>query len=192
MAKDFIPQHGGYENLRSYQKATIVYDATVYFCDRFLRTGTRTHDQMIQAARSGKQNIAEGSMASATSKQTEIHLTNVARASQEELLADYQDFLRKHGSGEWPKDHPYRKRLQQLNRISNATYATFQQGIEHEDPTICANVIIGLVRVTCYLLDRQLAQLQEAFLEEGGIRERMTKARLERRAEQQREKGQGT
>ncbi len=94
MSDGFIPKHGGYENLLSYRKAEIVYDATVWFCDRFVDKRSRTHDQMIQAARSGKQNIIEGSMASATSKETEIKLTNVARASLEELLADYRDFLR--------------------------------------------------------------------------------------------------
>jgi len=190
MPKTFIPKHGGYQNLRSYQKAAIVFDATAHFCTRFLSKRDRTYDQMIQAARSGKQNIVEGSMASGTSKKTELTLTNVARASLEELLEDYQDFLRRHGSEEWPKEHPYRLRLQQLNRIPNADYTTFKKGIEHEDPVICANVIIGLIRVTCYLLDRQLAHLQETFVEEGGIRERMTHARLQRRAEQQ--KGPGT
>ena len=97
MSKGFIPPHGGYKNLLSYQKAEIVYDATVYFCDRFIDKRSRTHDQMVQAARSGKQNIVEGSMAAATSKETEIKLTSVARASLEELLADYRDFLRTRG-----------------------------------------------------------------------------------------------
>jgi four helix bundle protein len=92
MSDTFIPQHGGYQKLLSYQKAEIVYDATVSFCGRFIDRRSRTHDQMIQAARSGKQNIIEGSMASGTSKETEIKLTNVARASLEELLADYRDF----------------------------------------------------------------------------------------------------
>ena len=102
-----IPPHGGYQKLLSYQKAEIVFDATVYFCDHFIDRHSRTHDQMVQAARSGKQNIIEGSMASGTSKETEIKLTNVARASQEELLADYRDFLRSRGLTEWTKDHPY-------------------------------------------------------------------------------------
>lgn len=107
MADGFIPRHGGYRGLLSYQKAEIIYDATVYFCSRFIDTRSRTHDQMIQAARSGKQNIIEGSMASGTSKETEIKLTNVARASLEELLEDYRDFLRARGIDEWTKDHPY-------------------------------------------------------------------------------------
>src|SRR5437868_12796309 len=113
----FIPPHGGYQNLLSFQKAQIVYDATVYFCQRFLDKRDRTFDQMIQAARSGKQNIVEGSMASATSKESEIKLTNVARARLEELLTDYRDFLRTRELEEWPRDHPYVRRLRQLNRL---------------------------------------------------------------------------
>ena len=110
MTEHFIPPHGGYRNLLSYRKAEIVYDATVYFCSRFLDKRDRTYDQMIQAARSGKQNIVEGSMASATSKEMEIKLTNVARASLEELLTDYRDFLRTRRLAEWPKDHRYARR----------------------------------------------------------------------------------
>ena len=181
MSKGFIPRHGGYKNLRSYQKAEIVYDATVFFCNRFIDKRSRTHDQMIQAARSGKQNIVEGSMASATSKETEIKLTNVARASLEELLADYRDFLRVRGIQEWPKDHAYALRLRRLNAIPDATYETFRKGIESTDAAISANVIIGLISVASYLLDRQLRYLEQAFLKEGGLRERMTRARLEAR-----------
>jgi four helix bundle protein len=143
MAEGFIPPHGGYRQLFSYRKAEIVYDATVYFCSRFLDKRDRTYDQMIQAARSGKQNIVEGSMASATSKETEIKLTNVARASLEELLTDHRDFLRLRQREEWPKDHRYAQRLRQLNRLPDATYETFRKGIEHPDPAICTNVIIG-------------------------------------------------
>ena len=129
MAEGFIPPHGGYQQLLSYRKAEIVYDATVYFCARFLDKRDHTYDQMIQAARSGKQNIVEGSMASATSKETEIKLTNVARASLEELLTDFRDFLRLRHLEEWPKDHPYVQRLRQLNRLPDATYETFRKGI---------------------------------------------------------------
>jgi four helix bundle suffix protein len=180
----FIPPHGGYRKLLSYQRAEIVYDATVRFCARFLNRGDRTVDQMIQAARSGKQNIIEGSMASATSKETEIRLTNVARASLEELLADYRDFLRIRGLEEWPKDHPDACRLRQLVRIPDANYETFKKGLEHPDPAVAANVIIGLIKVTNYLLDRQIRQLEQAFVQEGGLRERMTRARLQERARQ--------
>ena len=181
MSKGFIPPHGGYKWLLSYQKAEIVYDATVYFCDRFIDKRSRTHDQMIQAARSGKQNIVEGSVAAATSKETEIKLTNVARASLEELLTDYRDFLRTHGFEEWSTGHAYAIRLRKLNKIPGATYETFRRGIENPDPAISANVIVGLIRVTIYLLTNQLRYLEKAFLEEGGLRERMTQARLRER-----------
>jgi len=183
-AGSFIPVHGGYQELLSYQKAEIVYGATVHFCDRFFSKRDRTHDQMVQAARSGKQNIVEGSQASGTSKEMEIKLTNVARASLEELLTDYRDFLRNRGLSEWTLDHPYARRLRQLNRQPGANYKTFRRGIEHPDPAICANVIIGLIKVTCFLLDRQIKRLEQDFLREGGLRERMTRARLTARAKQ--------
>lgn len=101
-----IPPHGGYQNLKSYQMSEIIYDATVAFCDRFINRRSRTHDQMVQAARSGKQNIAEGSMASGTSRKTELKLVGVARTSLEELLLDYQDYLRQKALPLWGKDHP--------------------------------------------------------------------------------------
>jgi four helix bundle suffix protein len=181
MSTGFIPPHGGYRKLLSYQKAEIVYDATVHFCDRFIDKRSRTRDQMIQAARSGKQNILEGSLAGGTSKETEIKLTNVARASLEELLEDYLDFLRVRGSREWPADHPYAIRLRELNRVPNANYETFRKGIEHADPVIVANVIIGLIRVASYLLDQQIRSLEKAFVKGGGLRERMTRARITER-----------
>ena len=182
LTEGFIPPHGGYKELLSYKKAQIVYDATVRFCARYIQRGDRTYDQMVQAARSGKQNIIEGSQASGTSKKMEIKLTSVARASLEELLEDYRDFLRTKGFEEWPLDHPYTKRLRELNRQSDADYGTFSKGIEHRDPAIAANVIIGLIKVTTYLLDRQLRQLEKAFVEEGGLSERMTSARLKKRS----------
>lgn len=178
MPKGFIPTHGGYSQLKSYQKSEIIFDATAYFTKRFFSKMDRTIDQMVQAARSGKQNIAEASMASGTSKEMEIKLTNVARASLEELLIDYRDFLRLRGLSEWPKEHPYTKRLRDLNKIPDGSYETFRKGIEHENPEICANVIIGLIKVATYLLFLQIRQLEQDFLREGGLRERMTKARL--------------
>lgn len=184
MPEGFIPPHGGYRKLLSYQRAEIVYDATVRFCARFVDRRDRTVDQMIQAARSGKQNIIEGSMASATSKETEIKLTNVARASLEELLADYRDFLRVRGLDEWARDHPHARRLGELIRTPDANYETFRKGLEPSDPAIAANVIIGLIKVANYLLDRQIRQLEQAFVKEGGLRERMTRARLNERARQ--------
>jgi len=181
MADHFIPPHGGYQKLLSYQKAEIVFDGTVRFCTRFLEKRDRTYDQMVQAARSGKQNIMEGSQASGTSKEMEIKLTNVARASLEELLGDYRDFLRVHGHEEWSKEHPTILRMRQLNRQPDANYETFKKGIEHADPSIAANVMIGLINLTNYLLDRQIAHLEAAFIKEGGLRERMTRARLAER-----------
>jgi four helix bundle suffix protein len=183
-ADGFIPVHGGYQELLSYQKALVVFQATQYFCDRFIDKRSRTHDQMVQAARSGKQNILEGSQASGTSKETELKLTNVARASQEELLEDYRDFMRARKIEEWTPDHRYAQRLRRLNRTPGANYDTFKKGIEHPDPAICANVIVGLIKVTNYLLDQQLRRLEQDFLKEGGLRERMTRARLAARAKQ--------
>jgi four helix bundle suffix protein len=174
----FIPPHGGYRNLIAYRKAEIVYDATVYFCNRFFSRRDRTRDQMIQAARSGKQNISEGSMDSGTSKESEIKLTGIARGSLEELLEDYRDFLRSRHLEEWSKDHPYVTRLRKLNRQPGANYETLRKGIEHPNPEICANVIIGLIKVTSYLVDQQLRRLERDFLTQGGLRERMTRARL--------------
>lgn len=181
MPDHFIPPHGGYKNLLTYQKSRIIYDGTVHFCKHFLKKGDRTQDQMIQAARSGKQNILEGSQASGTSKETEIKLTGVARASLEELLEDYRDFLRNRGAEEWPRNHPYTQRLRELNRRPNADYEIFRKGIEHPDPQIAANVLMGLIKVTTYLLDKQIAHLEREFLESGGMRERMMQARMKHR-----------
>ncbi len=184
MPEGFIPPHGGYAKLLSYQKSEIVYDATVNFCKRFIDFRDRTRDQMIQAARSGKQNIIEGSVASATSTETEIKLTSVARASLEELLADYRDFLRARQIEEWPRDHPYTDRLRQLNRTPGANYETFRKAVEHPEPAICANAIIGLIKLTNYLLDRQIRHLERTFVQKGGVRERMTHARITERNRQ--------
>jgi four helix bundle suffix protein len=178
----FIPVHGGYRNLITYQKSEIIYDGTGYFCDRFFRKFDRTIDQMVQAARSGKQNIAEASMASATSKETEIKLTNVARASLEELMLDYEDFLRKQKLLLWEKEHRLVARLRQLNRsVPNPTYETFKKAIEHESPEICANTMISLIKITTWLLNQQIKSLEKAFINEGGLRERMTRARIKNR-----------
>lgn len=111
----------------------------------------------------------------------EIKLVNVAKASQGELLTDYRDFLRTHKLQEWSDDHPYTQRLRELHRTKNPRYETYKKGIEHVDPAICTNVIIGLIKVTCYLLKRQIEYLEKDFLENGGIKERMTQARLQHR-----------
>jgi four helix bundle suffix protein len=172
-----IPPHGGYRDLKSYQMAEIVYDATVALCDRFIDRRSRTHDQMVQAARSGKQNIAEGSMASGTSKKTELKLIGVARASLEELLLDYQDFLRQHGFQIWGKDEPRAKAIRALARVSNRSYSTYRTYLENESPEISANAAICLIHQTNYLLDQQLRALEQEFLREGGFTERLYRAR---------------
>lgn len=181
MAEGFIPPHGGYQKLLSYRKSEIVYDATVYFCDRFIDRRSRTHDQMVQAARSGKQNIIEGSMASGTSKETEIKLTNVARASLEELLEDYRDFLRTRKFLLWDKSDSLAQTVRKLGYGTHVSYATYASHIEQANSETAANTIICLIHQTNYLLDQQLRSLETAFLKEGGLRERMTKARLESR-----------
>ena len=126
MTEPLIPAHGGYRDLKSFQSAELVYDATVKFCDRFIDRRSRTHDQMIQAARSGRQNIAEGSQASGTSKKTELKLVGVARASLEELLLDYQDFLRQRGLALWSKEHPTAQVVRRLAYAKNRAYATYR------------------------------------------------------------------
>lgn len=177
----FIPPHGGYRNLLTYRKSEIIYDGTVYFTNRFFGKYDRTAGQMVQAARSGKQNIVEASVASGTSKEMEIKLTNVARASLEELLIDYHDFLRTRKLNIWHKDHKLVTRLRELNRTPDANYETFKKAIENPNPEICANTMISLINITTYLLKRQIDSLEKAFLQEGGMRERMTKARIESR-----------
>jgi four helix bundle suffix protein len=176
--KGFIPLHGGYKNLISYQKSEIIYDGTIYFTKRFFQKYDRTIDQMVQAARSGKQNIVEASMASGTSKEMEIKLTNVARASLEELKIDYQDFLRTNKLPIWDKEHKLTTRFREINKTPNATYETYQKAIEHEQPEICANSMICLINIVSYLLAQQIKSLEIAFMNEGGLKEKMTKARL--------------
>ncbi len=181
-----IPPHGGYRDLRSYQMAEIVYDATVAFCNRFIDRRSRTHDQMVQAARSGKQNIAEASMASGTSKKTELKLIGVARASLEELLLDYEDYLRQQGFQVWGKDEPKAKEVRALAREADRSYATYRTYFEHERPETSANAAICLIHQTNYLLDQQLRALEQEFLREGGFTERLYRARSQARDEKRR------
>ena len=176
-----IPPHGGYEKLKSYQMSLLVYDATVKFCDRFISSKSRTHDQMVQAARSGNKNIAEGSQASGTSKKTELKLVGVARASLEELLGDYKDFLRQRGLTEWGKDHPMAVLVRRLAYAENRSYETYRTYIESASPEVAANTMLCLVHQTNYLLDHQLRQLEQAFLDEGGFTERLYQARQQTR-----------
>lgn len=175
-----IPPHGGFRELQSYQMAEIVYDATVVFCDRFINLRSRTHDQMVQAARRGKQNIAEGSMASGTSKKFELKLVGVARASLEELLPDFQDFLRQKGLALWGKDHPKARQVRGLCYRKNRSYTT-KPYIENSAPEIAANTMICLIHQTNYLLDQQLRVLEKAFLKEGGFTEKLYRARTQMR-----------
>jgi four helix bundle suffix protein len=181
--QNFIPPHRGYEELLSFQKARVVYDGTVEFCQRFLaKRGDRTVDQMVQAARSGKQNILEGSQASGTSKEMEIKLINVARASLEELLEDYRDFLRVRKQILWDKNSKEALFVRRLGSHKNRSCEAYRTYIETRPPEVVANILICLIHQTNYLLDQQLRQLEEAFLREGGLRERMTRARLSHRS----------
>jgi restriction system protein len=172
-----IPPHGGYRELQSYQMAEIVFDATVVFCDRFIDRRSRTRDQMVQAARSAKQNIAEGSMASGTSKKTELKLIGVARASLEELLLDFQDYLRQHGLPLWGKEHPKAREVRALCYRKNRSYSTYKPYLEDNSPEVAANAVICLIHQTNYLLDQQLRSLEKEFLKEGGFTERLYRAR---------------
>jgi four helix bundle suffix protein len=177
----FIPPHGRYQDLLSYRKAEIDYDLTYGFCQRFLTRGDRTIDQMVQAARSGKQNIAEGSQASGTSKETEIKLTNVARASLEELLVDYRDYLRVRDLRLWDKDSKEARFVRQLGGKPNVTFEAYRAFCETRPAEVVANIAICLIHQTNYLLDRQIRRLEQDFVKEGGLRERMTRARLQYR-----------
>src|SRR5574337_507253 len=187
-----IPPHGGYCKLRSFQSAQLVYDATVIFCDRFVEKRSRTHDQMVQAARSGVQNIAEGSMASATSKKSELKLTGVARASLEELLLDYEDFLRQRGLRIWTKDSPealavrqkYRSDKSDKSERSDRSDTSDPYGIRTAPPEVAANTLICLINQASFLLRRQLQNLEQTFLNEGGFTERLYRERQARRRTQ--------
>ncbi len=182
---NLIPPHGGYQKLQSYQMSEIVYDATAIFCSRFVDKFSRTTDQMVQAARSGKQNIAEGCMALGTSKKTELKLVNVARASLEELLLDYQDYLRQHNLLLWEKDNPNAKEVREKCYEKNRSYLNYKTYIEDSSAEVSANTIICLIHQTNYLLDRQLRALEKDFLEKGGFTERLYNVRKERRKEKE-------
>lgn len=177
----FLPKGGNYRELLSYRKAEIIYDFTFRFCEKFLRRGDRTIDQMVQAARSGKQNIAEGSKASKTSTETELKLTNVARASLEELLIDYGDFLRTRALSTWPKDSREALYARRLGRAPDENFETYRTFFEDRPAETLANIAICLIHQANYLLDRQIKRLEKDFVEKGGLRERMTRARLDHR-----------
>jgi len=174
---DPIRAHGGYRELKSFQMSEIVFDATVKFCERFVDRFSRTTDQMVQAARSGRQNIAEGSQASGTSKKMELKLVSVARASQEELLLDYEDFLRQRELKKWGKDSREALFVRKLGKQEDRSYSTYKTYLETRPAEICANIIICLIHQTNYLLDQQLKTLESDFLEEGGFTERLYHSR---------------
>jgi four helix bundle suffix protein len=204
--ESLIPKHGGYRKLKSFQVAQLIYDVTARFCDRFLDRRSRTHDQMVQAARSGVQNIAEGSQTSGTSKKMELKLTNVARASLEELRLDYEDYLRQRKLELWAPKHPALMRFK-AERCS--TPGQFRQWVKEElkcytddhgftptctdlsvnvsvSPclsvqTLVANAVLSLLNLCCFMLDRQIAAQAEAFEREGGFTERLYRIRQKRR-----------
>jgi four helix bundle suffix protein len=217
MKEPLIPPHGGYRKLKSFQVAQLAYDVTVRFCDRYIPTRSRTHDQMVQAARSGVQNIAEGSQASGTSRKMELKLTNVARASLEELRLDYEDFLRQRGLELYPPSHPALMRFKALraatleevrrwaaeelggseprrtrtrtdgHRSVNVSASPCRSVPKPEE--LVANAALSLLNLACHLLDRQLAMQAEAFEQEGGFTERLHRVRNQRRDEQQGPRG---
>ena len=193
-----IPKHGGYRKLKSFQIAQLVYDVTARFCERYIDKKSRTHDQMVQAARSGVQNIAEGSQASGTSKKMELKLTNVARASLEELRLDYEDFLRQRGLPLWAPEDPRRKALVARRCATAEEVARWVKEIHGQDgldgpsmksisstrsgyPELAANAALVLIGVAVALLDRQIKAQAEAFAAEGGFTERLYRLRQQRR-----------
>lgn len=187
---------GGYRNTASFQTATLIYDATYWFCEKFLDSRGRMAEQMVQAARSGRQNIAEASRASATSSQTELRLLNVARSSLEELLLDYEDFLRHRHLPQWPPDAAEARAVREVPRrfksdqsdqsdltdlSDQQRWALYTPWLEHADPAVRANALICLIHQANYLLDQQIAALEKQFVEEGGYSEQLAAARLAER-----------
>ncbi|NGO39565.1 four helix bundle protein [Limisphaera ngatamarikiensis] len=198
---------GGYRNTAGFQTATLIYDATWFFCEKFLDPRSRLVDQMVQAARSGRQNIAEASRASATSSQTELRLLNVARASLEELLLDFEDFLRHRRLQQWAPDSPEARAVREVPRrfrrdqsdpsdpsnppdltklTDQQRWALYAPWLEHDDPAVRANAIICLIHQANYLLDQQITALERQFIEEGGYSERLAAARLAYRSRKNR------
>lgn len=183
----FLPNKGNYRKLLSYRKAEIIYDVTYRFTERFLRRGDRTIDQMIQAARSGKQNIAEGSKAARTSTEMEIKLTNVARASLEELLVDYEDYLRTRNHSLWEKNSEEARYVRKLGRSPNESFSLYREFVETRSDGVIANIAICLIHQGNYLLDRQIRRLEQDFVNTGGLKERMYRARTRKRSSRENE-----
>jgi len=187
-----LRRHGGYRNLLTFQLARLIYDVTVRFCNRWVERRSRTHDQMVQAARSGVQNIAEGSKAAGTSARTELKLTNVARASLEELRLDYEDFLRHRQRVPWSKRDPRTASLIAGRPQSADDVAVWVDAAMKATPNrsiagweVAANGAIALIAVNNVLLGRQIAAQAEAFGRDGGFTERLHKVRSKRRREEQ-------
>ena len=181
----FLPQGGNYRELISFRKSETIFDFTFRFTEKCFRLGDRTVDQMVQSARSGKQNIAEGCKASITSAEMELKLVNVARASLEELLLDYQDYLRVRDHALWDKNSKEALYVRKLGRTPGESYETYRQFMDTRPPEVLANIAICLIHQANYLLDQQRRRLEKDFVKKGGIREQMTKARLEYRKKQQ-------
>ncbi len=203
MSENLIPKHGGYRKLKSFQIARLVYDVTVRFCARYVDKRSRTHDQMVQAARSGVQNIAEGSQVSGTSKKMEMKLTNVARASLEELRLDYEDFLRQRGLRQWERNDPRRRQLVDrrcrtadevaywVKEICDGLYErdgqhrqsmSSMRSIQQCYAETSANAALVLIEVAIALLDRQLTAQARAFEKEGGFTERLYRRRTQQKS----------
>jgi four helix bundle suffix protein len=183
-SEPLLPPRGDYQTLLSFQKAEVVYDITFRFAHKYLSRGDRTVDQMIQSARSGKQNILEGSKAAQTSKEMEIKLTNVGRASLEELLADYRDYLRVRDHAIWDKDSKEARFVRRLGCKTPQTFELYREFVETRPPEVIANIAICLIHQANYLIDQQLKTLEKEFIEQGGLRERMTRVRLANRNNQ--------
>ncbi len=193
-----IRKSGGYRSLASFQTTTLIYDATVWFCEKFIDRFSRTSDQMVQAARSGRQNIAEGSRAGATSSQTELRLINVARASLEELLLDFEDFLRHRRLNRWDSASAEAKAVRQVawgrkrdqsdrsdltDLADHQRWQLYSPWLDHQEPAVRANAVICLIHQANYLLDQQLDALENQFINAGGYSEQLATARLNKRAE---------
>ena len=177
-----LPPRGDYQTLLSFQKAEVIYDITYRFAHKYLSRGDRTVDQMIQSARSGKQNILEGSKAAQTSKEMEIKLTNVGRASLEELLADYRDFLRVRDLAIWDKDSKEARFVRRIGCRTPQTFEIYREFVATRSAQVVANIALCLIHQTNYLLDQQLKTLEREFTDKGGLRERMTRVRLANRS----------
>lgn len=175
------PPRGDYRTLLSFQKAEVVYDLTFRFAKKYLQRGDRTIDQMIQAARSGKKNLLEGSKIGATSKKLELNLTNIARASLEELLDDYRDFLRARDLPLWEKDSAEAAYVRKLGRKTPLSFEDFREFFETRPAATIANIAICLIHQTNYLIDQQLKTLDREFVEKGGLSERMSRVRRDHR-----------